>query len=108
MAFLDRVNIGNAAIFGLKEDLNLGGVEYNVALTIFFVPYILFEIPSNLILKKARPRIWQPPLGLDPLLVSTFTSSLPSLLQDLLIHDIQFFLQNPQPPTQDGYQETVR
>ena len=53
------VNIGNAAIFGLKEDLSLGGVEYNVALTIFFIPYILFEIPSNLILKKVRPRIWR-------------------------------------------------
>lgn len=34
------VNISNAAIFGLKEDLGLGGVEYNTALTIFFVPYI--------------------------------------------------------------------
>lgn len=34
------VNISNAAIFGLKGDLNLGGVEYNTALTIFFVPYI--------------------------------------------------------------------
>lgn len=34
------VNISNAAIFGLKGDLKLGGVEYNTALTIFFVPYI--------------------------------------------------------------------
>lgn len=34
------VNISNAAIFGLKDELNLGGVEYNTALTIFFVPYI--------------------------------------------------------------------
>lgn len=34
------VNISNAAIFGLKDDLKLGGVEYNTALTIFFVPYI--------------------------------------------------------------------
>ena len=54
-----RVNIGNAAVFGLKEDLHLGGVEYNVVLTIFFVPYILCEIPSNLILKKLRPRVWR-------------------------------------------------
>ncbi|KAF8427724.1 MFS general substrate transporter [Tirmania nivea] len=58
MAFLDRVNIGNAAVFGLKEDLNLGGVEYNVALMIFFIPYILCQIPSNLSLKKVRPKIW--------------------------------------------------
>ena len=56
---ISSVNIGNAAIFGLREDLELGGVEYNVALTIFFIPYILCEIPSNLILKKVRPRIWR-------------------------------------------------
>ncbi|CUS12088.1 unnamed protein product [Tuber aestivum] len=58
LAFLDRVNISNAVIFGLGEDLNLGGLEYNTALTIFFVPYILFEIPSNLLMKKLRPHLW--------------------------------------------------
>ncbi|KAG0138120.1 major facilitator superfamily domain-containing protein [Tuber indicum] len=58
LAFLDRVNISNAAIFGLKGDLDLGGVEYNTALTIFFVPYILFEIPSNILMKRLRPHIW--------------------------------------------------
>ncbi|PUU75817.1 major facilitator superfamily domain-containing protein [Tuber borchii] len=58
LAFLDRVNISNAAIFGLREDLNLGGVEYNTALTIFFIPYILFEIPSNILMKKFRPHLW--------------------------------------------------
>lgn len=46
VAFLDRVNIGNAAIFGLSEDLKLHGTQYNVALTIFFIPYILFEVCS--------------------------------------------------------------
>lgn len=40
------VNIANAAVFGLKEELKLGGVEYNTCLTIFFVPYIcLFPPP---------------------------------------------------------------
>lgn len=34
------------------------GNKYNVALLIFFIPYILFEIPSNIILKKLKPRIW--------------------------------------------------
>ncbi|KAF8473195.1 major facilitator superfamily domain-containing protein [Kalaharituber pfeilii] len=58
LAFLDRVNISNAAIFGLREDLGLGGVEYNTALTIFFVPYIVFEVPSNILLKKLRPHLW--------------------------------------------------
>ncbi|KAI9671550.1 MAG: hypothetical protein M1817_003602 [Caeruleum heppii] len=58
LAFLDRVNISNAVIFGLQTDLALTGVQYNTALTIFFVPYILFEIPSNVILKKLKPHIW--------------------------------------------------
>ncbi|KAL2160556.1 hypothetical protein VTH06DRAFT_1244 [Thermothelomyces fergusii] len=58
MAFLDRVNIGNARAFGLEEELNMSGVKYNTALTIFFVPYILFEIPSNILLKHFTPRVW--------------------------------------------------
>ncbi|KAK3944273.1 major facilitator superfamily domain-containing protein [Diplogelasinospora grovesii] len=58
LAFLDRVNIANARSFGLEADLSLGGVEYNTALTIFFVPYVIFEIPSNILLKRFSPRIW--------------------------------------------------
>ncbi|PKY02320.1 MFS transporter [Aspergillus campestris IBT 28561] len=58
-AFLDRVNISNAAILGLKEDLDIEtGTKYNAALTIFFVPYIIFEIPSNVLMKKLKPHIW--------------------------------------------------
>ena len=58
MAFLDLVNIGNANVYGLSEELGLGGNKYNVALTIFFVPYCLFEIPSNILLKKFKPHVW--------------------------------------------------
>lgn len=60
LAFLDRVNIANAKAFGLVADLGLdaGGVQYNTILTIFFVPYIFFEIPSNILLKKLSPRVW--------------------------------------------------
>ncbi|KAL7271097.1 hypothetical protein RUND412_006171 [Rhizina undulata] len=56
-AFLDRVNIGNAQVFGLSTELGLRGVEYNVALCIFFVPYIIFELPSNIMLKKVKPHV---------------------------------------------------
>ncbi|KAI9880282.1 MAG: hypothetical protein M1830_004401 [Pleopsidium flavum] len=61
LAFLDRTNIANAAVFGLQKDLHLSptGVEYNTALTIFFVPYILFEIPSNIFLKRLSPHVWR-------------------------------------------------
>ncbi|OBT88794.1 hypothetical protein VE02_03145 [Pseudogymnoascus sp. 03VT05] len=58
LAFLDRTNIGNAKIQGLEDGLNLKGSEYNIALFIFFVPYILFEVPSNVLLKKIAPSTW--------------------------------------------------
>ncbi|OBT44447.1 hypothetical protein VE00_05944 [Pseudogymnoascus sp. WSF 3629] len=58
LAFLDRTNIGNAKIQGLEAGLNLTGPQYNIALFIFFVPYILFEVPSNILLKKIAPSTW--------------------------------------------------
>ncbi|KAL4870495.1 hypothetical protein BDV12DRAFT_184338 [Aspergillus spectabilis] len=59
LAFLDRVNISNAAVLGMTRDLNIvEGTKYNTALTIFFVPYTIFEIPSNILLKKLRPHVW--------------------------------------------------
>ncbi|KAK6950186.1 hypothetical protein Daesc_008512 [Daldinia eschscholtzii] len=60
LAFLDRVNIANARSFRLVEDLHLENHEYNTALTMFFVPYIIAEIPSNIFLKRFSPRIWLP------------------------------------------------
>ncbi|CAO3563424.1 unnamed protein product [Mortierella alpina] len=57
-SFLDRVNIGNAKVAGLEHDIALTPVEYNWALSIFFVGYVLFEIPSNILLKKMGPRKW--------------------------------------------------
>lgn len=58
-AFLDRVNIANANVFGLSQELDLlHDNRYNTALVIFFIPYILFEIPSNILLKKFKPRVW--------------------------------------------------
>lgn len=47
LAYIDRSNLGNAKIAGMEEDLNLIGLRYNTALTVFFVPYALLEVPSN-------------------------------------------------------------
>lgn len=55
VAFLDRTNIGNARIQGLEADLGMKGTDYNIALFVFFVPYLLLDIPCNMIMKKLRP-----------------------------------------------------
>ncbi|KAI0399965.1 DNA-repair protein rad2 [Xylaria palmicola] len=57
-SFLDRVNIGNARLYGLEEDLGLTGNQFQIAVSILFVTYIIFEIPSNLLLKPIGPQRW--------------------------------------------------
>jgi MFS family permease len=42
----------------MSVELGLEGHEYNNALVIFFAPYIFFEIPSNILLKKFKPHVW--------------------------------------------------
>ena len=55
--FLDRVNVGFAAL-SMNEDLGFTPEIFGFGAGIFFVGYILFEIPSNLALHKFGARIW--------------------------------------------------
>jgi hypothetical protein len=72
LSFLDRINIGNAKIQGLTQELHMSGTDYNATLLVFFVPYILLEVPSNIVLKKFEPSWWLSGLmffwGSDPFL----------------------------------------
>jgi hypothetical protein len=51
LSFLDRSNIGNANLFGLSADLGLSTTQYSACLAIFFAFYVLFEVPSNMVMK---------------------------------------------------------
>ncbi|CAI4213270.1 unnamed protein product, partial [Parascedosporium putredinis] len=53
--FIDRANIGNAKIAGLDKDLGMEGYDYNIVITMFYISYIIFEIPSNLLCKWMGP-----------------------------------------------------
>lgn len=50
LGYLDRANIGNAKTGGLESDFGLTSTQYSVVLLVFFISYVLFEIPSNLLL----------------------------------------------------------
>ncbi|KAL8662028.1 MAG: hypothetical protein Q9202_005082 [Teloschistes flavicans] len=58
LSYLDRINIGNARIEGLEKDLGMSGNDYNIAVQVLFVPYILLEVPSNIMLKRVAPSTW--------------------------------------------------
>ncbi|KAK1547731.1 hypothetical protein CPAR01_01698 [Colletotrichum paranaense] len=64
ISLIDRTNLGLALVAGMQEDLGLAvGNRYTVIVMVFFVAYILFEIPSNLVLPKAGPANWLSFLG---------------------------------------------
>lgn len=57
VAYLDRVNIGFAAK-RLQQDLGLTESQYGLAAGIFFVGYLVLEVPSNLMLERVGARMW--------------------------------------------------
>ncbi|MGH6861218.1 MAG: MFS transporter, partial [Phyllobacterium sp.] len=56
-AFLDRVNIGFASLT-MNQDLGLSASQFGFGAGIFFLGYVLCELPSNLVLAKVGARRW--------------------------------------------------
>lgn len=83
MAQIDRSNMSNAVVLGLRGDTDLTGNRFNIALSMFFVSYILLELPSNMLCKRFGPRVWLSfiTLGFGIVTISTaFVSSYSGLL----------------------------
>jgi len=57
LAYLDRVNVGFAAL-DMKHDLHLSNTVYGTGAGIFFLGSAAFDLPSNLALTKFGPRLW--------------------------------------------------
>ena len=56
-AYLDRVNVGFAAL-QMNADLKFSHAVFGIGSGIFFLGYCLFEVPSNLILARVGARLW--------------------------------------------------
>src|SRR5262249_44595333 len=57
IAYLDRVNVGFAALT-MNRDLGLSATAFGYGAGIFFVAYAFFEVPSNLFLERVGARQW--------------------------------------------------
>lgn len=57
ISFLDRVNVGFAAMT-MNKAIGLSPTAFGLGGGLFFIGYFLFEVPSNLILHKVGARIW--------------------------------------------------
>jgi MFS family permease len=80
-ALIDRVNLPNvshipgilseqtvtdiaqARIAGMDDDLGLSiGDRYSILTMVFFIPYIIFQFPANIVIRKLGPAVWLPSL----------------------------------------------
>ena len=57
VAYLDRINIGFAALT-MNKELAITSQQFGLIAGIFFFGYFLFEVPSNLLLHKIGARVW--------------------------------------------------
>ncbi|NVM93753.1 MFS transporter [Arthrobacter wenxiniae] len=63
VAFLDRTNVGFAEA-ALQTDKGVSAGAYALGAGILFIGYAIFEIPSNLMLKKVGAKIWLARIGI--------------------------------------------
>jgi len=76
MNYLDRNNIAAAKLAGLTQDLNLNDVQFQTAVSILFVGYLLMQVPSNLFLNKiGKPAIYLPICMIIWGIISTATAA---------------------------------
>ncbi|TXN20718.1 MFS transporter [Methylobacterium sp. WL9] len=73
VAYLDRVNVGFAALT-MNRDLGLSAAVYGFGAGVFFLGYFLFEVPSNVVLEKVGARAWIARIMISWSLVSASTA----------------------------------
>ncbi|ROT39004.1 high-affinity nicotinic acid transporter [Sodiomyces alkalinus F11] len=75
MNMMDRVNIGNARLFDMEEDLGMqqDGM-FQLAVSVLFITYCLFEAPSNMIIKRLQPARYLAGLTICWGLIATFSA----------------------------------
>ncbi|TGZ81806.1 MFS general substrate transporter [Ascodesmis nigricans] len=88
LCFLCRQNIANAKTYHMLDGLSLSQSDYQMALTVFFFTYSLFDVPANIALKKLRPSVWLPMITMLSGIVTMcmgFTQSAGSLIATRVI-----------------------
>jgi MFS transporter, ACS family, tartrate transporter len=78
VGFLDRVNLGFAALT-MNKELGLTAEMFGFGAGIFFFGYLIFEVPSNLILERVGARRWIARIMISWGLISASFAFVPSI-----------------------------
>jgi ACS family tartrate transporter-like MFS transporter len=57
IAFMDRTNISFVASY-MNQDIGLSAKQFGIGASLFFLGYMLFEVPSNLVMARVGARRW--------------------------------------------------
>lgn len=60
MNYLDRINVSNARLAGMQDDLGMSDTQWSLGISMFYVGYIISQLPANIILAKGKPRVLLP------------------------------------------------
>lgn len=88
VAFLDRVNIGYAAL-SMNRDLGFSNAVYGFGAGVFFIGYFIMEIPGNLIMARVGARLWMARILITWGIISGLTALVSSSTQ---FYVVRFFL----------------
>ncbi|EHA27615.1 hypothetical protein ASPNIDRAFT_185046 [Aspergillus niger ATCC 1015] len=78
ISLMDRTNLSMAAVAGMTKDLQLGvGTRYSVVILVFFIPYVVFQPPMTVIIRKVGPTLFLGTLVISwgAILVVTFPAA---------------------------------
>jgi MFS family permease len=90
VAFLDRVNVGFAALT-MNKELGLTAEMFGFGVGVFFFGYFIFEVPSNLILEKIGARRWIARIMISWGVISVSFAFMPSISVMLQSAGFSFF-----------------
>ena len=87
--YLDSMNVSNAYVSGMKEELHFGGLQYNYLSTWYYIGYIIGQIPSQVAINYIRPSIWLPA---NELLYGAFVMAMAGAKDVKTLYALRFFI----------------
>lgn len=89
------IKIATARLGSFEKDLGLVGTQYNTIISVFFVGYILTQVPTNMILNKMRPSIFLPVVMCCWAVVSASTGAVQNFTGAVILRFLLGFVEAP-------------
>ncbi|KAL4898364.1 major facilitator superfamily domain-containing protein [Aspergillus ambiguus] len=78
MSYLDRINVSNARLAGMQSDLSMSDTQWSAGISLFYVGYIISQVPASVFIAKGKPSIILPCIMLAWSTVTVCMSALSS------------------------------